>query len=217
MSQGTLHWDDWYRSDGFRYHSSQNSYQGVDFGAIFYGAMRDIERVIPSLQLYTEIENLLRGGIIPFGWQPADAQRLFAYGEFSFGVGKPQSLLFSGPDIPEDVESYGAVGRGLTRFRIRINLYSLIDMAGTKFTGKPNSVARLQAYVGGLVLHEVAHVEGFHHDGVNGSEDISPQFYDQTLNEVVGQAFVNLFFNDITFLMGMPGRSLDVPRIRCNS
>lgn len=216
MSHGTLHWDDWYRTDGFRYHSQQNSYQAVDFGAIFYGAMRDIERVIPSLQLYTEIEKMLQGGIVPFGWQPADAQKLFAYGNFSFGVGSRRGYLcFEGPDVPEDIEDYAGVQRGT--LRIRINLYNLIELASTDFTSQTNAVARLQAYVGAVVLHEVAHVEGFHHDAVNGADDLPDSLYDQTLNEVVGQAFCNLFFNDMTFLTGIPGRAMNAHRIRCKS
>ena len=215
MSQGTLHWDDWYRSDGCRYHMDRNSFAGVAFTSIFYDAMRSIEAEIPAGRVYAEAAKIVNLGAspslpVPFNFDPADADRLLRQGRFNLpkripvgGTWLSLRLRFEGPDLPEDADSWGSAPIGMPH--VNVNFYKLMDVANTRYGQTADGLRRLVVLTGGLVLHEVMHTEGFDHP-----DSVTHAQYNETLPEVAGQAFVNIFYPGMAFLVGDEN-----PHFRC--
>lgn len=205
MSKGTLHWNDWFRSNGARRNMPLVDFAGVPYDAIFIDGMRAIEREIPSGRLFLEVEKLIAANI-PVGFSRRDAERLLYYGQFSFGDGTTLGRLeFQGPDLPEDKDNWGAVQKGSTR--IRINYRNLINFANTNpsiFPKNNRGVRRLAILSGSVAIHEVMHVEGFHHgaDRPQGADNTPSHPYNRTLNAIAGQALGNIYFSDFIFLQG---------------
>ncbi len=212
VQSGTLGWDEWFRGVNWRTPFDLARFVEGDastsFTALLHEAMRRIEREIPSGRIHHQA-NLITNNIGAVGFDGADMRRLLADGHFRFDEEYP--LWIHGP-TRQDVEDRNFASAPYCRYNwrgqfgcytspgyrhggpIHLNYDVLFAHGRRNFRGDRG---RMIAFIGGTVLHEVMHLDGFQH-----VDDTNDPRYDASLPEVAGQAFVNLYYPGMTFLTG---------------
>lgn len=207
-----LRWGQWIRSEGCRYHMDRNGYQGQLFSGIFWDAMKlvftdesDKPGLISQGRVMAEAENILQNRD-PIGFTKQDMEKMLYYGDYKFSAS--YQILITGPSLPEHANSYGAAE--INGSHIWFNFYNLIGLANAQFGGGPRGVDRLVYFTGGVMLHEIMHLQGFRH---MHREDPNPDHpYNRTLPALAGYSVIACGPSptDATFLT-----SDATPNIRC--
>ncbi len=167
-----LKWDFWYRSDGCRHHMSKTRFAGVDYGTVFWRAMRavfidehDNYGLLYNGKLYPQVKKVVAKNGRRYGFNEEQEKRMLREGEFRYPIATSIPTLlylwFEGPDIPEDNRNWASAycpGR-----HINVNFYNMRDFAKKHFPKTKKGVEQLVYFTGAVVLHEIMHNHGFSH------------------------------------------------------
>jgi hypothetical protein len=174
-----LTWERWNRSKGCRYGMDEKFFAGKSFSSIFWSAMRLVfydEHSKPGLlyqgTLYPLGEKIIALNGRRWGFSEQDEIAMLKLGNFHYyeaNIFFPP-LLVSGPD-PEDRDHNWAKAYGIAN--VDINFYDILKSALTglgfvKPVTLPENEVGLRIityFTAGIVLHEIMHNHGFHHQG----------------------------------------------------
>lgn len=189
-----LHWNNWNRSSGGRYHMDRNSFNGKPYTHYFYAAMRmafaDEEGrlgIVSTGQLFaTAKADADANGYVGFG--PSELQTYLGDGKFKFApVG---SLEVQGPRlrIPRDHTTFALAELG--GHIIELNFYFLMARVDTIIGQNANGETALIWATAAVMLHEILHNHGFDHpEDVNHATGAT---YRQTFPVVAAHAMMAL-------------------------
>lgn len=237
MSQGTLHWDDWYRTEECRRKMANPSvmpnpaFNGTDMLTIFWNGMRFLrDRILDGTLCNKAIaikqarfnnasssEKPNPGDVDWFGI--GVLERITRNGSYSFSgtdtptlphpsiehgyTADPNTIILpiTFPQRTLDVDWYPNGGSSTLGYApdakplqackplIQINFSLFRNIAlndSTYFPVNNTGEGNLGIFIASTIIHEICHVEGFHHMG-----GVSSTRYELSLNEIVEHALTD--------------------------
>jgi hypothetical protein len=153
----------------------RNSFQGTNFSAIFWTAMRTVFKdengnngALYDGRVFPESQAAVTRNGRRFGFDESQQSVMLRDGEFWYrrtgGSFPLPALRFEGPDLPDDQGAWAAAP--VPGFLIRINFYNMITFGNANFGSGATAIDRMIWFTGGIVLHEIMHNNGFSHPDV---------------------------------------------------
>lgn len=166
-----LKWNNWFRSEGCRYHMDRNEFQGLPFSAIFWKAMGNLfydkdgrAGALYNGKIAPEAASTVSRNGRRLGFDEQDQVQMLTKGDFvyrrDFGQFHMPPLRIEGPDLPAPDRQWAQAT--CPGFEIDFHFYNVIRYGKRNFgSNRAEALDRMIWFVGAVMLHEIMHNNGF--------------------------------------------------------
>ncbi|MDZ4685587.1 MAG: hypothetical protein SH850_11030 [Planctomycetaceae bacterium] len=172
-----LGWEQWFRSEGAREHMGSLEFNGTNFGALFWDAMRLVfldeqghEGVLYSGAVYPKAQAFIQENGGRNGFTLEGEEKMLKYGNFKYHttqtIGSINFLVphlrIEGPDA-EDSGNRVFAKTTLNGRMIEFNFYLITEVAKARHGENATGADFIRWFSGAVMLHEIMHNHSFNH------------------------------------------------------